>query len=63
MIGAGALVRHYVPAYCLVYGVPAVQKGWVSRAGYKLTFNKEGKAFCLGTAEPYLISENTVHPI
>ncbi|MBI4219910.1 MAG: N-acetyltransferase, partial [Chloroflexi bacterium] len=35
-IGAGAVVRGDVPDYALMLGVPAVQKGWVSRHGHRL---------------------------
>jgi UDP-2-acetamido-3-amino-2,3-dideoxy-glucuronate N-acetyltransferase len=36
-IGAGAVVRGDVPDYALLLGVPAKQKGWMSRHGYRLT--------------------------
>jgi UDP-2-acetamido-3-amino-2,3-dideoxy-glucuronate N-acetyltransferase len=36
-IAAGALVRTDVPDYALMAGVPAVQKGWMSRHGHRLT--------------------------
>ncbi len=35
-IGAGAVVRSDVPDYALMLGVPAVQKGWMSRHGHRL---------------------------
>ena len=35
-IGAGAVVRGDVPDYVLMLGVPAVQKGWMSRHGHRL---------------------------
>ena len=35
-IGAGALVRTPVPDYALMLGVPAVQRGWMSRHGHRL---------------------------
>ena len=35
-IGAGAVVRHDVPDYALMLGVPAVQRGWMSRHGQRL---------------------------
>lgn len=35
-IGAGAVVRHDVPAYALLVGVPARQVGWMSRNGQRL---------------------------
>ena len=36
-IGAGAVVRWDVPAYALVVGNPAKQKGWMGRHGYRLS--------------------------
>jgi len=41
-IGAGAVVRGDVPDYALMLGVPAVQKGWMSRHGYRLR-NPDGE--------------------
>src|ERR1051325_11728738 len=35
-IGAGAVVRVDVPDYALMLGVPAVQRGWMSRHGHRL---------------------------
>lgn len=35
-IGAGAVVRNQVPDYALMLGVPALQKGWMSRHGHRL---------------------------
>ena len=35
-IGAGAVVRTDVPDYALMLGVPAVQRGWMSRHGQRL---------------------------
>lgn len=35
-IGAGAVVRGVVPDYALMLGVPARQKGWMSRHGFRL---------------------------
>jgi UDP-2-acetamido-3-amino-2,3-dideoxy-glucuronate N-acetyltransferase len=37
-IGAGAVVRHDVPDYGLVYGNPAKLQGWVCQCGQKLDF-------------------------
>lgn len=54
-IGAGALVRHDVPDHALVLGVPARQRGWVSRAGERLVFPADGagEARCERTGERY----------
>lgn len=35
-IAAGAVVRNVVPDYALMVGIPAVQKGWMSRHGHRL---------------------------
>ncbi len=35
-LGAGAVVRGDVPDYALMLGVPARQKGWMSRHGHRL---------------------------
>ncbi|PDV97959.1 acyltransferase [Candidatus Viridilinea mediisalina] len=35
-IGAGAVVRGDVPDYALMLGVPAIQRGWMSRHGQRL---------------------------
>ncbi|MCG3201668.1 MAG: UDP-2-acetamido-3-amino-2,3-dideoxy-D-glucuronate N-acetyltransferase [Gammaproteobacteria bacterium] len=54
-VGAGALVRHDVPDHALVLGVPARQRGWVSRAGERLAFPADdaGEAVCARTGERY----------
>lgn len=54
-VGAGALVRHDVPGHALVLGVPARQRGWVSRAGERLAFPADGAgvAVCARTGERY----------
>lgn len=40
-LGAGAVVRGDVPDYALMLGVPARQKGWMSRHGHRLTEKNE----------------------
>lgn len=46
-IGAGAVVRGDVPDYALMLGVPAVQRGWMSRHGQRLRDrNAEGDWIC-----------------
>ncbi len=48
-IGAGAVVRGDVPDYALMVGVPAVQKGWMSRHGHRLTQrDSDGYLICPG---------------
>ena len=46
-IGAGSVVRHDVPDYALILGVPGVRKGWMSRHGYRLQApNKDNIMIC-----------------
>lgn len=46
-IGAGAVVLEDVPDYALMLGVPARQKGWMSRHGYRLTrLGQDGDWIC-----------------
>jgi UDP-2-acetamido-3-amino-2,3-dideoxy-glucuronate N-acetyltransferase len=46
-IGAGAVVRGDVPDYALMLGVPAQQKGWMSRHGHRLQErDSQGNLIC-----------------
>ena len=45
-IAAGAVVTKDVPDYALMVGIPAVQKGWMSRHGHPLNPNQAGDMFC-----------------
>jgi UDP-2-acetamido-3-amino-2,3-dideoxy-glucuronate N-acetyltransferase len=46
-IGAGAVVRGDVPDYALMIGIPAKQKGWMSRHGHPLKeCNHSGEWIC-----------------
>lgn len=63
LIGAGAMVTGDVPAYALVVGNPARQKGWVSEQGYTLHFNQAGQAVCPGDASTYQLDGDLVHKI
>lgn len=46
-IAAGAVVRGDVPDYALMAGVPAVQKGWMSRHGHRLVdSDADGHLIC-----------------
>lgn len=62
-VGAGSVVTKDVPAYALVVGNPARQIGWMSAAGGRLNFNKEGKATCPENGEIYLLADNQVLPL
>jgi len=43
-VGAGALVNKDVPAYALVYGVPAKIQGWICYCGIKLNLSNSLKS-------------------
>ncbi|HRH34117.1 MAG TPA: acyltransferase [Catalimonadaceae bacterium] len=62
-VGAGSVVTRDVPAFGLVYGNPARQHGWMSKAGHKLHFDSENQAICPETGEVYLLSVEGVQPI
>ncbi|MFV0592201.1 MAG: DapH/DapD/GlmU-related protein [Draconibacterium sp.] len=54
MIGAGAVVTKDVKPFALMVGVPAVQKGWVSRAGVVLGDD----LVCSETGEKYKLMDD-----
>jgi UDP-2-acetamido-3-amino-2,3-dideoxy-glucuronate N-acetyltransferase len=60
LIGAGSVVTKDVPDYALVIGNPGRIVGWVSEAGQKLVFDKDGFAFCQKSKKKYKIENNLV---
>lgn len=58
-IGAGAVVTKDVKPYALMVGVPAVQKGWVSKAGAIL----DEMLICPETGEKYQVNNNQLELI
>ena len=59
-IGAGAVVTKNVPAFALMVGNPARQKGWMSEFGHKLNFDESGKAICVESDQVYKLEQGFV---
>lgn len=62
-IGAGAVVTKNVPAYALLVGNPAKQKGWMSEYGNKLKFDSSGEAICEESKETYRLENGIVSKV
>ena len=61
-VGAGSVVTKDVPDYALVYGNPAVKRGWLTEAGAKLEFPNEESSttLCSVTNAVYQIESGRV---
>jgi UDP-2-acetamido-3-amino-2,3-dideoxy-glucuronate N-acetyltransferase len=63
-IAAGAVVTQDIKPYSLVVGVPARQKGWMSKFGEKLKLPivGSGRAMCSATGEAYVLENGDCRP-
>ena len=59
-VAAGAVVTMSLPDYALVVGVPAKQKGWMSRHGHVLEFGSDERAVCPESGWSYALHEGVV---
>src|SRR5262249_55977185 len=62
-IGAGTVVTRDVPDFALVLGNPGRVTGWMSEAGEKLLFTREGVALCPKSGKGYRLENQLVTEI
>ena len=63
MIGAGTVITKPVLPYALVVGNPGKQIGWVSKNGFRLTFDEKNEAVCPESGDKYVLSDNFITPL
>lgn len=56
-VAAGAVVTRTTGDYALVRGVPAKQRGWMSRHGHALDFSDEGVGICRESGLKYQLND------
>ncbi len=62
-VGAGSVVTKDVPDFALVVGNPGRVVGWMSEAGTKLKFDKDGVAHCEKSGKKYGLQSGRVHEV
>ena len=62
-VAAGAVVTRDVPDYAMVLGVPAMQRGWMSRHGHVLIFDESGRATCPESMLEYELNHEGSEPV
>ena len=61
-VGAGSVVTKDIPAFALVYGNPATQRGWMCQCGVKLDINN-GTPKCQACGTEYILDDNKLKMI
>lgn len=59
-VAAGAVVRGSVPDYALMAGVPARQKGWMSRHGFRMVEQPGGRWKCPESGWTYVMVDGSM---
>lgn len=59
-VGAGSVVTRDIPDYALVYGNPALLRGWMCDCGVKLSFAPDQHATCSACGASYRKNGNIV---
>ncbi len=54
-IGAGTVITKNVDNFALMVGNPGKHIGWMSRSGYRLSFDTYGRAICPSSREEYVL--------
>lgn len=60
MVGSGAVVKHDIPPYALMVGVPARQIGWVDKAGNRMVFDDSGIAIDSYDGMRYMLRDSQI---
>jgi len=60
MIGAGSVVTKNVSDFAVMAGNPAIQQGWISKAGASLDFRDSNETHCSIQGTKYILNNDLV---